>query len=208
MVQQNGTAPKGKREAIREDLRFLNEIVRNGEAIDSAAGPSAAVRLLARFPEEPVAARFGIEGFDSSQQQPGPVPWDALTNSWLGHALRRCVKENRPNATKLLLWKMLFGIGATGVVDDATYEAFDASVFKPFPHIGTGRRVNSNRDSILKTWRELGEPPLSQYTLAQKICGPEFGRADAAMRKNLRNRCRQAVERALVAEKKTSSHRH
>jgi hypothetical protein len=43
----------------------------------------------------------------------GPVPWDALRDSWLGHGLKRCIEENRPDVVKMLLIVILRLTGPT-----------------------------------------------------------------------------------------------
>jgi hypothetical protein len=174
-----GTFKPGRRRraAIVEDVRTLATLLSKGKAIDNRTVENYNTALGAR-----------------------PVPWDALWDSWLGHALRLCLKENRPDVVKTLL-RMLFARIGAGVVDADALIAFEDEVFRDYPKSGAGRKVSSERDSILKTWRRLGEPSLTRHTLAWKLHGTRFERADPAMKRKLVNRHRQAVKRALEAER-------
>lgn len=45
--------------------------------------------------------------------QPGPMPWDAVKNSWLIHALKKAAAEKDPQAYKFLLWCALSKLQAS-----------------------------------------------------------------------------------------------
>jgi hypothetical protein len=52
---------------------------------------------------------------------------------------------------------------------------------------------------MLRTWNEIGRPSLAKYTLASKFYGTKFEMADSSKRRRLRDKCRAAVTRALLA---------
>jgi hypothetical protein len=211
------------REAIQGDLALLQAIIRRGTAIDGQAHSKTLVSADTRRPpriklvqlheaipsKSPARDIFSpFPGFDVCDEQGKPIftkppvgaaPWDALEDSWLGHALRQGVVEHRPVMVRELLGIVLHKMCASMAA--GACEALEAKVFKGISKIGSGRPVDKQRDPILKTWRELGEPSLARNNLAQKIYGTKFG-PDAATRKKLRNRCREAVKRALEAEQR------
>jgi hypothetical protein len=124
------------------------------------------------------------------------MPWNALSDSWLSHGLKRSIEENRPDIVKALLRILLTRIGVRRSPD-----ANDvlSRVFLPFPHTGGGRPVSIDRDPIYRKWNQIGRPSLTTYTLAQEFYGPKFKWADGPKRKKMRDRCRAAVVRVRQA---------
>jgi hypothetical protein len=216
-VQAKRTAPVKRpwlrRAAIQDDLQVLTEILRQGKATESKPHTAkVSVDLppvddllksstrdpalgAQSSPESTLPPSQAYNPFDfEAQHQGGPVPWNDLKDSWLGHGFRRCAEENRPDTCKALLRIMLTRIGVRrppGFLD---------RVFLPFPGSGGGRPVSSERDSIYRTWKQIGRPSLTTRTLAQKFYGPRFERAAAPKQKHMRDRCRAAVRRARQAE--------
>jgi hypothetical protein len=220
-VQAKRTAPVKRpglrRVAIQDDLQVLTEILREGKATESkprtakasvhlppvrdllkSSSPAPTPGAQRSTPEPTLPPGQAYNPFDyEAQHGVSPVPWAALEDSWLGHGLKRSIEENRPDVVKTLLRILLTRIRVRRSPKDKDVLA---RVFLPFPGSGGGRPVSIERDSIYRTWEQIGRPSLNMYTLAAKFYGTTFKRADGPKRKRLRDKCRTAVTRARQAE--------
>jgi hypothetical protein len=106
-----------------------------------------------------------------------------LRKYWLVRLLRAAKKENRPDAFRDLLegWLIRLGVEAP------------EGVFVPLQG-SPGRPRKSSTEEIYRAW-EAQEDRNDLRHLAFTIFGRDYNRADARCRKNLRERCRNAVKR-------------
>jgi len=130
-------------------------------------------------------------------ENPREVPWEELGKSWLGERLRECKQEHDAQVFKLLLNEFLANIGA--------YPP-PSGVFTPWPKTGKpGATVKPENESIFRLWEKEGRPPMSK--LAWKVYGRHFGIASGPEQRKMRDKCRQAVLRAVERRSKRAQTR-
>ena len=135
----------------------------------------------------------------AAKRIPFQVAISQLDKAGFRGLLRAAQAENHPEAFKETLETLIHFLGVKA----------PEGVFTPTPKRGkVGRPISSEGERIYSIWRELGEPSPYKSDLAKAFFGALFGEASGTTRRQMRDRCRNALSRQFDREILKLENRH